>query len=80
VQSFDAAFSLNPPPDLTLSYWGISRTNPGLNAVPHFSDSLSYWSSIAPAASVQTPKYGLSFRVVGQATNGSAGLITVETK
>ncbi len=80
VQSYDAAFSLKRAPTVTLSYWGVARTYSGLTAQPRFDDSLSYWSSAAPTASVRTPTYGLLFRVVGQATDGSAALIGVGKK
>ncbi|HEU5336455.1 MAG TPA: immune inhibitor A domain-containing protein [Terriglobales bacterium] len=80
VQSYDAAFNLLSAPTLDLTYWGIERIDPGLNAVPNFNDSLSYWSSTAPAASVRTPTYGLVFRVLGQADDGSAVLIGLGTK
>ena len=80
VQSYDAAFSLLPAPTLDLMYWGIERIDPGLNAVPNFNDSLSYWSSAASAASVKTPAYGIVFRVLGQASDGSAALVGVGVK
>src|SRR5207248_11689779 len=80
VQSYDAAFSLVPAPTLDLMYWGIERIDPGLNAVPNFDDSLSYWSSAAPAASVKTPTYGVLFRVLGQAPDGSAALVGLGVK
>jgi len=80
VQSYDAAFSLVPAPTLDLMYWGVERIYPGLNAVPNFNDSLSYWSSTAPAASVKSPRYGIVFRVLGQASDGSAALVGLGVK
>jgi immune inhibitor A len=80
VQSYDAAFSLVPAPTLDLMYWGIERIDPGLNAVPNFNDTLSYWSSAASAASVKTPNYGVQFRVLGQAADGSAVLVGLGVK
>ena len=80
IQSYDAAFGLDKVVDATLSYWGIIRNYPGGNAVPNFDDSLSYWSSKAPSASVQTMTYGFQFRVVGQAEDGSAVLIGLGAK
>jgi hypothetical protein len=61
-------------------YWGIERIDPGLNAVPNFNDTLSYWSSAASAASVKTPNYGVQFRVLGQAADGSAVLVGLGVK
>lgn len=80
VQSYDATFGLDPAVSAALGYWGVSRTYAGLNAQPSFDDSHSYWSQAAPAASVKTPTYGLVFRVLGQATDGSAALIGLGTK
>jgi immune inhibitor A len=80
VQSYDAAFSLVPAPTLDLMYWGVERIDPGLNAVPNFNDSLSYWSSTAPAASVKSPRYGIVFCVLGQASDGSAALVGLGVK
>ncbi len=80
VQSYDAAFGLNPEPAITLGYWGLSRTYAGLNALPNFDDSQLYWSSKAPDASVKTPTYGLIFRVAGQASDGSAAVIGLGKK
>ncbi len=80
VQSYDATFGLSRAPDALLGYWGIVRNYAGLNAIPNFDDSLSYWSSTAPAASVKTPTYGLLFRVLGQATDGSATIVGLGLK
>jgi immune inhibitor A len=75
VQSYDAAFGLDRVPDITLTRYGLTRTYEGLNAVPNFDDNFSYWTPKAPSASVQTPTYGLLFRVLGQAEDGSAALL-----
>jgi immune inhibitor A len=75
VQSYDAAFSLDRAEDLMLSYFGVQQTDPALGAVPNFDDSLSYWSVVAPHASAKTRRYGFTFRVQGQAPDGSAALV-----
>jgi immune inhibitor A len=80
VQSCDAAFSLDKTFEQTLGAWGLTKTYPSLNAVPGFDDSLTYWSNVAPAASTLTPRYGLVFKVLGQASDGSAAVIGVGTK
>ncbi len=80
VQSYDATFGLERAPDITLTRYGLTRTYQGLNAVPNFDDSFSYWNPKAPSASVQTPTYGLLFRVLGQAVDGSATLIGIGRK
>jgi immune inhibitor A len=80
VQSYDAAFGLDRLPSFTLGYWGVERDITATNAVPTFADSLSYWSSKAPAASVQTPTYGFQFRVLGKASDGSAVVIGLGKK
>jgi immune inhibitor A len=80
VQTYDSTFSLTKALDATLSYWNIVRKNAGLNAVPNFDDSKLYWDAKAPSNSVITPHYGLIFRVVGQASDGSAALIGLGIK
>jgi hypothetical protein len=80
VQSYDAAFSLDGAQDLLLSYFGIVQPDQALEAVPNFDDSLSYWSTVAPHASAQTPRYGFSFWVLGVAPDGSAALVGLGTK
>lgn len=80
VQTYDSTFSLNKAYDALLSYWGVTRNYTGLNAVPNFDDGRSYWDAKAPAASVITPKFGLLFRVLGKANDGSAALIGLGLK
>jgi immune inhibitor A len=80
VQSYDAAFSLTRAQDLLLSYFGILQPDQALEAVPNFNDSLSYWSTVAPHASAQTPRYGFSFRVLGEAPDSSAALVGLGAK
>ena len=80
VQTYDAPFNLSKAFNATLSYWGIVRKYTGLAAVPNFDDGHTYWSKNAPAASVITPKYGLLFRVIGRAADGSAALIGLGLK
>jgi immune inhibitor A len=80
VQTYDSTFSLTKALDATLSYWNIVRKNTGLNAVPNFDDSKLYWDAKASANSVITPHYGLIFRVVGQASDGSAAMIGLGIK
>jgi immune inhibitor A len=80
VQTYDSPFSLTKALDATLSYWGVLRKNPGLNAVPNFDDGKLYWDPKAPSNSVITPTYGLLFRVLGQATDGSAAVIGLGIK
>jgi immune inhibitor A len=80
VQSYDAGFSLDRASDLLLSYFGIVQPDQALAAVPNFDDSLSYWNSVAPHASAKTPRYGLSFRVLGEAPDGSAALVGLGAK
>jgi immune inhibitor A len=80
VQTYDSPFSLSKAFDATLSYWGILRKNAGLNAVPNFDDSKLYWDPKAPANSAITPNFGLLFRVLGQATDGSAAVIGLGLK
>jgi hypothetical protein len=63
-----------------LSYWGILRKNAGASAVPNFDDSKLYWDAKAPSNSVITPNLGLLFRVLGQATDGSAAVIGLGLK
>jgi immune inhibitor A len=80
VQSRDATFSLVPAPNVTIGYWGITRTEPGLNALPNMDDSHTYWTNKVPDSSVKTPRYGLVFRVLGQAEDGSAAIVGLGTK
>jgi immune inhibitor A len=80
VQTYDSTFSLDKAYDATLGYWGVTRTYNGLNAVPTFDDGKSYWDPRAPANSVITPTYGLMFRVLGEATDGSAATIGLGLK
>ncbi len=80
VQSYDAVFGVDRMPDITLTRYGLTRTYQGLNAVPNFDDSQSYWSMKAPSASVQTPTYGFVFKVIGRAEDGSAALIGLGMK
>ena len=80
VQSYDATFSLNKAYNALLGYWGVTRNYAGLNAMPNFDDGHTYWSQKAPAASVITPKYGLLFRVLGWAPDGSAALVGLGIK
>jgi len=80
IQSYDATFSLDKAADITLGYWGVARSYAGANAVPNFDDTHSYWNQKAPAASVRTPTYGLIFRVLGRAADGSAALIGLGRK
>lgn len=75
VQSYDATFSLERAPDITIGRYNFVKTYQGLQAEPRFNDSFSYWNPKAPSASVITPKYGLIFKVVGQAEDGSAALL-----
>jgi immune inhibitor A len=80
VQTYDSTFSLTKALDATLSYWGVLRKNAGANAVPNFDDGKLYWDPKAPANSVITPNYGLLFRVVGQAADGSATVVGLGLK
>ena len=80
VQTYDAAFNLVRAPDVMLGYWGMARTYAGLNALPNFDDSQSYWESKAGDSSVITPAYGLAFRVAGQAADGSAAIVVLQGK
>ena len=80
VQSYDAAFNTLQVPDLNLQWAGMLRRDPGLNAVPNFDDSQTYWSNVAPHASAITPKYGLSFRVLGAAPDASAVIVGLGQK
>lgn len=80
VQTYDAAFSLHSVPNLLLGYWGKVRRYMGLNPVPNFDDSLTYWSSRAPTSGVITPDYGLIFRVAGEAEDGSAAVVGIGLK
>lgn len=80
VQTYDSTFSLDKAYDATLSYWGVVRKYAGLNAVPNFDDSKSYWDWKAADNSVKTPTYGFIFRVLGQAPDGSAAVIGLGIK
>jgi len=80
VQSFDAAFGLDRLPDLTLTRYDNTQTYQGISAVPNFKDNFTYWNAKAPAASVITPKYGLLFRILGQAEDKSAILLGLGNK
>jgi immune inhibitor A len=80
VQSSDAAFSLDKTTELTLGYWGRTRTYAEESAMPAFDDSHTYWSTVAPDASTLTPRYGLVFRVLGDAADGSAAVVGFGTK
>lgn len=75
VASYDAPFGLSPVSPITVGYWGRVRTYAGEVGVPTFDDGLSWWSAKAPNASVIVPQYGLTFRVMGQATDGSAAMV-----
>lgn len=72
VQSYDSTFGLDPAPDITLTRYEVTRTYQGKPAVPNFYDAFNYWSPKAPSASVIVPKYGLLFRILGQAEDQSA--------
>jgi hypothetical protein len=80
VQTYDSTFSLNRSLGAQLGYWGVARYYPGMNAQPNFNDGYKYWDPKAPANSVMVPSYGLLFRVVGQASDGSAALIGLGRK
>ncbi|WP_242343306.1 immune inhibitor A domain-containing protein [Anaeromyxobacter terrae] len=80
VQSSDAAFSLERAVDNRLGYFGVTRDYSGLTAVPSFDDSLTYWSRQTPAASTLLPTFGFQFRVLGEATDGSAALVGLGRK
>lgn len=80
VQISDATFSLDRAVDFRLGYWGSWRDYTGLTAVPNFDDSLRYWNQQTPEASTFVPGFGLTLRVVGQATDGSAALVGVGRK
>jgi immune inhibitor A len=80
VQSSDAAFSLDPTYELTLGFFGRTRTYAPSAAVPGFDDSHTYWSKVAPDAGAITPRYGLVFRVLGDAADGSAAAIGLGVK
>ncbi|MCL4562544.1 MAG: immune inhibitor A [Chloroflexi bacterium] len=80
VQTYDATFSFNRPATITLHYWDGVRTYRSSNAVPNFNDAFSYWNQKVSNASVKTPSYGLLFRVLGQAADGSAALLGIGLK
>ena len=84
AQIYDATFGLLPAPSMTIRFMIggrlVARDYQGLGALPLFDDAHSYWNQQTPAASVMTPTYGLLFRVVGQASDGSAALIGLGTK
>lgn len=75
VQSYDAPFSLTPAPALHLGAWGRERDYNGFSGVPSFDDGQRYWSPLTATSSVITPRYGLMFRVLGEASDGSAAAI-----
>lgn len=80
IQSYDATFDTVKAPSMWLSYWNKLRHYVGLNAVPNFNDSMSYWNKKAPAASVITPTYGVLFNITGVAQDSSAAAISVGLK
>ncbi len=75
IQSYDAAFSLDPAADITLTKYGVTCTYYANSVDPTFNDYQTYWNKKASSASVITPKLGLLFRVLGQAEDNSAALI-----
>jgi len=77
VQISDASFSLDRALDFRLGYWGVAKDYSGLNAVPSFDDSLTYWNVKTPDASSLVPRLGFTFRVLGEAADDSAALVGV---
>ncbi len=80
-QIADAAFSY----DRTPAWYVNSPTRgifdyKGLPGVTKFDDSKSYMNALIPDAGRKVPKYGLSFRVIGEAKDNSAGAILIEKK
>ena len=72
IQSMDATFGLERTPDNYITYAGLTRNLGNLPAVPEFNDSRAYWHSVKPDNSVIVPTYGLNFRVMGAAADGSS--------
>ncbi|UCD63775.1 MAG: immune inhibitor A [Candidatus Zixiibacteriota bacterium] len=77
IQSCDATFSLERAPDITLLEYGVAQTYNGGNAMPGFDDRRTYWNPSIPFASVITPTYGLVFRIMAQAEDGSAVVLGI---
>ncbi|WP_407945414.1 immune inhibitor A domain-containing protein [Paenibacillus silvestris] len=77
-QVADAAFSLDKTPA-----WYVNNETRGeynyksLPGVEEFSDAKLYSNTLIPDAGRLVPKFGLKFRVIGEARDNSAGLIWI---
>jgi len=80
IQVHDATFSTERGFDISLSKYGKTKTYEAKQAQPCFDDGHSYWSSKAPDNSVIVPEYGLVFRVIGIAEDGSSALVGIGLK
>ncbi len=77
LQAYDATFGLARAPMLQLGAWGMMRDYNGFAGEPAFDDAQKYWSPVTPESSAIIPRYGLLFRVMGEAPDGSAALIAL---
>ncbi len=77
IQVRDAAFSLEPSSDAYLTYGGETHYYPGSPAQPIFSDARRYWSAKDADNSAIVTNYNVGFRVLGEAPDRSAALISV---
>lgn len=77
MQIRDAAFGLDRCSDVELTYAGVTKVYQGQSAEPVFSDGRSYWRSAAPYNSANIIDYGISWRVLGDASDGSAAAVGI---
>jgi len=71
VQTYDSTFGLEPTDAITLNWIDVESYHPSLPAVPVFDDNNSYYDTINPTGSVDTPKTGTQIRVKSVSAHGS---------
>jgi len=77
IQMHDAAFGLEGLSPITLTRGGHTRTYQAKSPSPEFNDDRDYWVKKAPDNSVLITDYGIGFRVVGVAPDGSAAAVVI---
>lgn len=77
MQIRDAAFGLDRCSDVELTYAGVTKVYQGQSAEPVFSDGRTYWYHTAPSNSANIIDYGISWRVLGDASDGSAAAVGI---
>jgi immune inhibitor A len=77
IQSYDSTFSLKRTKPLKLHVQSEPSSHPSLPAQSVFSDSMEYWSSANPGASVKTPDTDTSIRI--KRAKGGVMKVVVDT-